>query len=117
MEWRLILIFPRFKIRTISYGEDREEFISREGGMVERCASTFVFIIDTDPLLEEVDEGEWLVPLRCHMDHIHSASVLSANICPVFDQQPDQMQVAVERCEVKRCKGVFAIGLLVNPSA
>lgn len=35
----------------------------------------------------------------------------------MFDQQSHQLQVAVERCEVQRCKRVFPLGLLVDPGA
>ena len=51
------------------------------------------------------------------MQHIDAITVFGSEVSTMLDQQPDEHEVAMERCEMQRCEGVLALRAHVYPVA
>ena len=66
---------------------------------------------------KKVQQADRLVTLRTHMQHIDAITVFGSEVSTMLDQQPDEHEVTMERCEVQRCEGVLALRAHVYPVA
>ena len=78
-----------------------------------RAASVVLRIDIQAELLEKVERGS-CVALRSHVKQVQPVLVQSMNICMLFDQRVDGIQVALEAGEVDRSPALV-VGLLVDP--
>ena len=71
---------------------------------MQRCAATFVLLINIQTLLLEVVQADWGIALSCHMKHVYTSIICSMYISTKADQSRYCIQVSIERGKVKGSK-------------